>query len=397
MVAIDEATLQSDATRRRDSVFHHLCGGLDRLRETLRIAVLYNGDRNSPGAVIHHTHNPRSEKSYRPVAEDIAEAIRSNGFRHVVLLPDDMTLAERLRQEAIDLAWLNTAGVQGYDAVAHTPSFLEMAGIPYVGHRPLLAVTLDNKQVFKRECAGLGLPTPAFMVWDGVWGTLDADREGRFQGAFGDHPGPFVVKPVTGRASQHVHLVPDRAGLAAVVDEVYRRTLNQVLVEAFVGGREYCVAVSGRVVARGGVLERLEEPFVFSALERMLEPGEAIFTSMDIRPITQDRTRLLGPADGEIYDGLVRLARAVHAEFQLRALVRLDIRADSAGRLFILEANPKPDLKRPDGRQTSLVCVGLAAHGMSYEDLILSQLIDRLEHYMRNRPAAVQHISERLL
>lgn len=378
------------------AVFDRLRDNLDRLRETLRVAVIYNGDRTAEGAVLHRTHNPRSEKSYRPVAEDIAEGLKRAGFRHVLLLPDDLSLAQRLRDEAVDLAWLNTAGVQGYDAVAHTPSLLEMAGIPYVGHRPLLAVTLDNKQVFKRECAGLGLPTPEFMVWDGTWGTLDVGRLQQFDRIFGDYAGPFVVKPVTGRASQHVHLVPGRAGLVETVAEVYRQTLNQVLVERFVGGAEYCVAVSGRVVAPGGRLQQLDQPFVFSALERLLEPDEKIFTSMDVRPITQDRTRLLGPADGAIYDELVRLARRVHTEFQLRALVRLDIRADDKGRLFILEANPKPDLKRPDAKQTSLVCVGLGAHGMNYEDLLLSQLIDRLEHYMRNRPAAVRHISDYL-
>jgi D-alanine-D-alanine ligase len=391
-----ESKKLAETTKLTGSVFERLTAGLPRLRETLRIAVLYNGDRQGPGAVIHQTHNPRSEKSYRPVAEDIAGALRDNGFRHVMLLPDDMTLAERLRQEAVDIAWLNTAGVQGYDAVAHTPSLLEMAGIPYVGHRPLLAVTLDNKQVFKRECAGLGLPTPAFMVWDGVWGKLDPETEPRFQTAFRGYRGPFVVKPVTGRASQHVHFVPDYSGLTAAVDEVYRHTLNQVLVETFVGGPEYCVAVGGKVISRDGKLEQLAQPLVFSALQRLLEPDEAIFTSMDIRPITQDRTRLLGPADGKVYDELVRLAHAVHGEFQLRALVRLDIRAGNDGRLYILEANPKPDLKRPDDKQTSLVCVGLDAHGMSYEDLILSQLMDRLEHYLRNRPAAVHHIAERL-
>ncbi|MFN3401972.1 MAG: D-alanyl-alanine synthetase, partial [Ferrovibrio sp.] len=156
------------------------------------------------------------------------------------------------------------------------------------------------------------------------------------------------------------------------------------------------VLVGGSVVSKCGQLELLDAPFVFSALERMLEPDEKIFTSMDVRPITQDRTRLLSAADGAVYDELVRLARRVHADFQLRALVRLDVRADHTGRLFILEANPKPDLKRPDGKQTSLVCVGLAAHGMSYEDLLLSQLIDRLKHYMHYRPAAVRHIADRL-
>src|SRR5688572_24187360 len=99
---------------------------LDRLRDTLRLAVIYNGDRHQPNAVINRTHNPRSDKSYRSVAEDIATALRGAGFRHVDLLADDLTLVEKLRQGRHHFAWLNTAGVQGYDAVAHTPALLEL-------------------------------------------------------------------------------------------------------------------------------------------------------------------------------------------------------------------------------------------------------------------------------
>lgn len=395
-VGLERANLLTEGNPAEDAVFLRMRDALDRLRQNLRIAVIHNGDRSTPGAVIHTTHNPRSEKSYRPVAEDIAQGLRAAGFRHVITLPDDLGLAERLRQERIDLAWLNTAGVQGYDAVAHTPSLLELSGIPYVGHRPLLAVTLDNKHVFKRECAGLSLPTPPFMVWDGTSGRLDPEHEPRFRAAFGIHRGPFVVKPVTGRASLHVMLVPDRASLSDAVDGIYRQTLNQVQIETFVGGPEYCVSVCGQVVAHDGVLQRRDGPFVFSVLERILGPDERIFTSMDVRPITRDRIRLLGPTDGEVYERLVQLARTVHAEFQIRTLIRLDVRADTGGRLFILEANPKPDLKRPDGERVSLVCAGLEQHGMSYEDLLLSLLADRLDHYLRNRPVAVRHIAEYL-
>jgi D-alanine-D-alanine ligase len=373
-----------------------LTADLDRLRARLRIAVIHNGDREAPGAVIRPTHNPRSEKSYRPVAEDIAEALTTLGFRHVSLLADDMRLAKRLRDERIDLAWLNTAGVQGYDAVAHTPAILELCGIPYVGHRPLLAVTLDNKHIFKRECAGLGLPTPPFMVWEGVSGPLDVDGTGRFTATFADHPGPFVVKPVAGRASHDVHYVATRSEVPAFAAAVYAKTLNLVQIEPFVDGPEYCVSVCGPLVVRGGVAERHGGPFVFSALKRRLEPGEVIFTSMDARPITRDRVRLLHPEDAPVHGELARLAAAVYREFQLRTLVRLDVRADRAGRLFILEANPKPDLKRPAGDGISLVCAGLAAEGMSYEDLILSLLLDRLDHYLRHRPALVAHIAAQL-
>ena len=38
--------------------------------------------------------------------------------------------------------------------------------------------------------------------------------------------------------------------------------------EAYLAGREYCVAVCGPVIARGGRIERLPHPFAFGALER---------------------------------------------------------------------------------------------------------------------------------
>jgi D-alanine-D-alanine ligase len=368
---------------------------LDRLRERLRLAVIHNGDRRDPHAVINPTHNPRSDKSYRPVAEDIASALRAAGFRHVELLADDLSLIDRLREGRHHFAWLNTAGVQGYDAVAHTPALLELAGIPYVGHRPLLAVTLDNKHVFKRELAGLGLPTAPFLVCDAANETLDIAADPRFAATFGEHPGPFVVKPVSGRGSIGVTFVERRSGIAQAVQQVYRTTLNQVMIEPHLPGREYCVSVCGRIVARDGKLRREPEPFVFSVLERMLGADEPIFTSMDVRPITRDRTRLLDEGD-PVHAELVRLARRVHTDFNLRTLVRLDVRADAEGRLHILEANPKPDLKRPQGSGISLVCAGLERHGMSYEDLVLSLLSDRLEFYLAHRPAAVQHIAELL-
>lgn len=383
---------QANVQTRRQESFDRLCAGLDRIRERVHVGVIYNGDRKQPGAVIHEGRNLRSEKSYKYVAEDIAAGLRQAGFRRVSLLPDDLTLPGRLRAEGIDLAWLNTAGVQGYDAIAHTPSMLELSGVPYIGHRPLLSLTLDSKHVFKRECQAVGLPTPPFMVWDGVRGRLAPDSDPRFQAVFGGHQGAYVVKPVVGRASQNVFYVPERAGLSEIVDRVYAESLDQVQIETFMGGPEYCVAISGPVVVRGGAPSLLAEPFAFSVLERLTDVGEPIFTSMDVRPITADRVRLL-TADDPAHAGLVDLARRVHADFQLRALVRLDIRADTDGRLSILEANPKPDLKRPEGERISLVCAGLEAEGMSYEDLLLSLLLDRLGHYLRHRPMVVRHIA----
>ncbi len=382
----------SDMTA-EDASFIRLRERLVRLSDELRIAVIYNGDRDVAGAVIHPTHNPRSNKSYEAVARDIADSLQASGFKHVIVLPDDMRLGDRLRDEKIDLAWINSAGVQGYGAVSHTPGMLEMLGIPYIGHNPLNAVTIDNKHAFKRGLLSLGLPTAPFVVWDGTSGPFLPARSSLFLRTFEGFAGKYVVKPVSGRASQHIHVVDSLADLTDAVDVVYRATMNTVLVESYLPGAEYCVSVSGGVVARGAQLSRQRDPFVFSAIERLLGPDETIFTSMDVRPITLDRTRLLDPTiDAAVHAALVRLGKRVYLDFQLRSLVRIDIRSDSEGRLFVLEANPKPDLKRPRAGTYSLVCVGLDQCGMSYDDLILSLLIDRLDFYLRHRPRTTAHI-----
>lgn len=367
---------------------------LPRLKRELRVVVIYNGDSGEPGAVIRPTYNPRSSKSYRPVAEDIAAALRAQGFRHVVTLPDDMRLGEALQRERIDFAWINSAGVQGYNPACHTPATLEMLGVPYVGHNPLNAGTLDNKHVFKHGLQALGIPTAPFVVWDPTRGRFTHRDNVQFARVFGDHAGPFVVKPASGRGSQHVVLVKDRAGLDDKVEEIGAITRNTVLVETFLSGPEYAVAVCGPLTVRGGAIREGDGPTVFSAVERMLAADEPIFTSMDVKPITTDRARLLDPvADGPALDGLVALAQRIYVEFQLRTLVRLDVRSDANGMLHVLEANPKPDLKAPDGRQTNLVAIGLDRLGMDYPDLVLSLLMDRFAFYVRNRAASVPHLT----
>jgi len=185
--------------------------------------------------------------------------------------------------------------------------------------------------------------------------------------------------------------------LPDVVREVCSTTENHVLIEPYLSGREFCVAAGGPVLARKGRLSRRNGPFVFAELERVLETGEKIFTSMDLRPISSSRIRPLDPiADAWELSELRALARDVFLEFDLNSLVRLDVRSDGNGRLMVLEANPKPDLKRPNGQVTSLVCAGLDEHGMDYDDLILSMLANCLHVYVDQKRGSVAKLLELL-
>jgi D-alanine-D-alanine ligase len=180
------------------------------------------------------------------------------------------------------------------------------------------------------------------------------------------------------------------------VAEVYHHTGNLVLIEKFLSGREFCIAVAGRITARNGVLWRGRDPFAFGALERVLETNELIFTSMDHKPITENRFRHVEPREAELWMNIHRLARETFLEFNLGSLIRMDLRADDGGNLYILEANPKPDLKYPANGVTSLVSAGLSQTGLGYDDLILSLFADRIDYLLRHREGSVAHIAELL-
>jgi D-alanine-D-alanine ligase len=369
---------------------------LEVLLAKLRIAVVFGGDCDLPGSVIYKTHNPRSWKSYEVVAREIAKALAEIGFQQVFVLPDDMKLPEQLKQKNIHLVWLNTGGVQGYNPVCHTPALLEMLGMPYVGHNPLNSSTLDNKHAFKRELQSVGVKTAPFMIWHPSQGILQPNLHQRFAIAFGEYQGPFVVKPVSGRASLHVHFVDNIEGLSQAISEVHRATHNTALIEKYLPGREFCVAVCGYVNYAKDSFYKHTKPFAFSTIERVLEPEERIFTSMDKKAITVDRGRLIGSEEPELKQELIELARKIYWEFSLKSLVRIDVRSDADGSLYVLEANPKPDLKHPGENVTSLVALGLAEYGMSYNDLIFSLLADRLDYLLTQHIEISPHIVDLL-
>jgi D-alanine-D-alanine ligase len=365
---------------------------IEALLSKIRVAVIFGGNKAEPGSVLYQSQNTRSWKSYQSVAEDIAASLKRSGFRHVDVIPEDMALAEELRSRGIHMAWLNTGGVQGHNSAAHASGMLEMLGLPYVGHDPLSGTTLDNKHAFKRGAVCAGLPTAPFITWHMSRGTFCPGMNSRFAQAFGDYTGPFVVKPVSGRASLHVHVVPDVQSLPAVIEEIYGKTGDLVLIEKFLQGREFCISVAGRTISHRGEILRRRGPFAFGALERILAPGELIFTSMDARPISESRFKEVDPLEGSLWSDMHGIARDVFLEFNLGSLIRLDLRADETGKLCILEANPKPDLKYPSAGVTSLVSAGLNQTNLDYDDLLMSMFADRLDFLLRHRRGSMKHI-----
>ncbi|CZF78281.1 D-alanine--D-alanine ligase B [Grimontia celer] len=359
------------------------------IKEQVKIAVVCGSEKSCAENYIYENLSPRSTKTYRRVAEDIAETLEEVGFKHVSLLEENIYLPQQLKENRIDVVFSNSGGLQGYDSMCHLPSMLEMLGVPYIGHAPMTAGLLDNKLLFKNELSALGIPTAPFITLE----PGELLEKGAHQRAldyidseFGEG---YIVKPISGRASIHVYTVFDRTELQAVVDNIHQATNNSVLIEPYLSGPEFVAAVAGSVLYRDGGLSDIEAPFVFSVTERVLSDDELIFTSMDQRPITKDRLKTV--TDEELRADIVAIARQIFQSFNLHTLIRVDLRMDGKGRLFVLEANPKPDLKLPKGSEINLVAFGLDREEMSYQELIQSLVFNRLQYLYQERPATVTH------
>lgn len=353
---------------------------LERGRSHLRIAVVHGGDSAQTGAVLARARNPRPWKSYSRVAESIAETLNAAGFSVPLVCADDLHLIERLRRADINFVWLNTAGMQGRAAMLHAAALMEMTGLGYLGHDPLNAGLLDHKHALKHVLRSLGIATSPFILWHPDLAEDPCDT-GVLARHLGEPPLPVVAKPTCGRASHNVFVCDTVAELREALGAIRAADSELAVIEPFLSGREYCVTVAGPTRVRGCVPESCDAPLILSPLQRRLEADERIFSSMDRRPIGTDRFRLLrdDDRDGDMLDQLSGLGRRMYAEVPLNSVVRVDVRCGGDGVPRVLEANPKPDLAPPrtDG-QTSLVCAGLAQAGMSYQDLLLSLLLDRL-------------------
>ncbi|WP_299017745.1 ATP-grasp domain-containing protein [uncultured Photobacterium sp.] len=359
------------------------------IRDYLKIAVVHGGEKTEPNNFIYENLSPRSTKTYQPVAFDIADALCESGFQYVEVLPENIDLPQRLKQLDIDLVVANSGGLQGFDSMCHLPSMLEMLGVPYVGHAPMTAGILDNKHLFKHEINAAGIPTAPFITVGQGESISDPVNQAKLDQIEAEFGSAFIVKPVSGRASIHVYPVFDRAELAAKVEEVQAATFNTVMIEPYLSGREFVVAVAGPVVYKNDQLTKRDEPFAFSITERVLAEDEPIFTSMDVKPITGDR--LCKVEDPELRQALADIGSKIFKQLGLHTLVRVDLRMDNNGNLYVLETNPKPDLKRPEGSKLSIVCHDIQGEGMSYHDLIQSLVFNRLVYLHQHRPAALAH------
>ncbi len=291
-------------------------------------------------------------------AREVLQALASHGHavRKIRFGADLAALAAELREFGTEAVFnLSECPLDSAQKEPHGAAFLELLGLPYTGNSPLPLSVCNNKALTKRLLSSCGIPTPPFRLFSTV-------RNGRVGLRY-----PLIVKPACEDGSAGIteeSVVDDAIALRRRVGHVLETYRQEALVEEYVGGREFNVAVLGNGTR--------EDPY------RPLPPAELVYrnrkwrvcsfeSKWDERHPAYAEIAAVSPAriPAALRDRLCRLAVRCADVFQLCGYARIDFRMGPRGKLYILEVNPNPDISSNAG-----LARAARSAGLSYENLI---------------------------
>ncbi len=234
-------------------------------------------------------------------------------------------------------------------------SYLELTKTPYTGCNPRGLMLSRDKALARTLLAYHRIPAPEFAVV----------RMGQVPRLQKKRPYPLIVKSLTQEASigiSQASIVEDEAALRERVKFIHQSIGTDAIIERYIDGRELYVGVLGNFRLR--VLPVWEMNFA-----KMPERAHRIASE---RVKWNDAYRekygiMTGPADlpADIVQRVQRLGKRVFRTLDLSGYARIDLRLDAEGRVYVLEANPNPQLAYGEDFAEAAEHVGI-----SYEALL---------------------------
>lgn len=275
----------------------------------------------------------------------IAEALSNWGT--VVDLPCDPTLAGRLVHNRPDMVFNIAEGGGSRDRESFVPAICAMIGIPFTGSDAVaLGVTMD-KGLAKDIARSAGIRTTDHVI---------CREMPSVEPSFGF---PVFVKPAWDGSSRGVFrdaLVKGMDALRERVNRILADYRQPAIVEPYLAGRDFCVAIIGN-----------SPPAVLVSCEVLLGHEDNIpFFSYEYKRLDTDRLDMHPAVPLCDIHEMEQSALVLWDRLGLRDYARFDFRTDASGKPFLLEINALPGLSPVSGifiRQAS-------ASGLSYSAVI---------------------------
>ncbi|HVN24830.1 MAG TPA: D-alanine--D-alanine ligase [Syntrophorhabdales bacterium] len=260
----------------------------------------------------------------------ILESLVRSGYG-AIAVDVDRDIAKRLRQEAIEVAFIALHGRWGEDGTIQ--GLLEILGIPYTGSGVLGSSVSMDKAIMKLLLKSLGVATPEYVV-------CRSPEEAHF-------PLPLVVKPAREGSTIGISIVREEKEKKDALTSAFRFD-SKLLLERYIAGREITI----------GIVNGTALPVV----EVRPASGFYDFTAK----YTKGMTEYLVPAkldervEREAYDQALRIWNS----WELAGCVRIDMLLDGETP-SVIDVNTSPGMT-----ESSLVPKAWAHLGRSFDELV---------------------------
>ncbi len=341
----------------------------------MRIAVVYNQrpeslDRTDPELEKH------IEGDEWKTIEAIGEAIIKNDHTVDYVTVDHDLYSKLLEHKGkIDLIFNMSEGLSyAKDREAHLPMLAEIIGIPYTGPSPLSSALILNKFRAKQIWDSCGVKTAHSQLFSNHKSKLSPKLKY-----------PLIVKPNSDGSGIGIHeasIVNNESELESVVKHINSHYRQDALVETYLPGREFTVAIVGN----GDNLTVL--PIIeinFAGLPKdapAIDSYEAKFVYGATGVVPMHETEFC-PAiiNKELETEIVNLSKIAYLAIGCQDFGRLDIRLDAKGIPHVLEINHPPGLMS-DPNESSFFTISARTYGWEFPTLIgniLNSAITRLK------------------
>lgn len=327
----------------------------------MNVAFAYNIKTGKPSANLEEQKDLEFDSPH--VINSIKTALEKLGHK-VFMIEADENAFENLNKikDKVDIVFNIAEGLGGEARETQIPIFCEILKLPYTHSGPTThTISLDKSftNLILKGADGVRVPE-SHVVKSSNW---KLPSRLKF---------PLIVKPNSEGSSKGVldaNVVQNQKDLSARVELISENWTKEVLIEEFIDGREFTVAVMGN----GDNLEVLpiiEQKFDF------LPKGMNKIASFELKWVYEDQ--LERPEDA--YDCPAKLDKNLKREIEetsktvfkildVKDVARLDYRLNKDGKLFFIEINTLPGINLDD-HVISYLPTAARASGLTSTELI---------------------------